>query len=372
MSNKIDQLIAKQMLQDALIDINLDKYNHEENPKLVLLGGQPASGKSSVIDEVVKEYKQNKQDIVVLNSDDYKEHYPKYSKIVSKDPNKIVEIHPYSNYVLGEVLKQTAPKGINALLEGTMRSAGYPLQVIDGFKSCGYQIDAYFIATNNYSSTVGHIERFENEIANRGFGRAVPQSHHDDAYNNIPNTIAKLAESGKLANIIIVDREFNKLAQIINGDDVVKSYLTNREKITPELFNDISKRIDNTIQMKDNRNAPVEEINYLQGIKDSLTKDFRLQQSQGIDLQADKDKTVHISNKDKVADVLNAFEKHNPKLINKIRVEAKITDPKHFITLDNEKPRELAKYLAKECKVNLQLEKKIKLDIKPQKTIKMK
>lgn len=333
--------IAKGMLQEVLTDLKLDSYKPVENPKLVLLGGQPASGKSSIIDDVVTKYQNN---IVVLNSDDYKEYYPNYSELVAKDPNKITEIHPYSNHVLGEVLKQTAPKGINTLLEGTMRSSEYPLQVVDGFKSCGYSVEAYFVSSNSYSSTVGHLERFENEIATRGFGRSVPQAHHDDAYNNIPSTIEKLVNSGKIDSVKIVDRTGTEIADSAKGDDVVKAYTIHRETITPELYSDVLKRIENVEQMMHARGAGVSEINNLATIKTSFenayhkTLDNDVLPNKAVELTIIKDKTT-------VNDVLNHFEKFDSTFIDKLRTDNHTNDPKYYVRVQFDKPEKLAEYI---------------------------
>ena len=354
----LDAGIAKEMLQTTLEDLNLDRYKTVDNPKLILLGGQPASGKSSAIEGVVKLY--GKDNIVVLNSDDYKEYYPNYSTIVAKDPNKITEIHPYSNHVLGEVLKETAPRSINTLLEGTMRSSEYPLQVAEGFKSCGYNVEAYFVSSNGYSSTVGHLERFETEVADRGFGRAVPQAHHDNAYNHIPGTIEKLVNSGKIDSIKIVDRNSNEIADSAKGHDVVKAYTTHRETITPAVYKDVLERIERVNQMMTARGANASEIDNLATIKagfenaylktvdkvENIAKDVTqgLESSKVNSSSKDSEITI-VKDKTTVNDVLNHFEKFDSSFINKLREDNHTNDPQYFVRVQFDKPEKLAEYI---------------------------
>jgi UDP-N-acetylglucosamine kinase len=239
-------------------------------PKLIILGGQPASGKSSIVDSIEKEYANN---IVVFNGDDIKSYYPNYHQLSQQQPDltsKIVQ--PYSNYVVDQLKLEAISSGVNTLIEGTMRTSQVPLETVAKFKQKGYIAEAVIVVSNYFSSYIGIIERYEGELALQGFGRKVDLSSHNETFNNIPNTLGVLVSSNEFINIKIVTREGEIIAQTATGDDVLQIYQQQRELMTFTNLVELFCRVNKVNSMLESRGAVSCELEQVVKIKQELTQ----------------------------------------------------------------------------------------------------
>jgi uridine kinase len=82
-----DLTIANIMLGEAKSLIDHQSIKRSSKPHLVVLGGQPGSGKSSAIEIIETKFNSN---IISLNGDDFKRFYPNYRAITRRS-------RPHSN-----------------------------------------------------------------------------------------------------------------------------------------------------------------------------------------------------------------------------------------------------------------------------------
>lgn len=273
MNNDFNIDIAQMMLAKVRkqLAFTLSRVKESQEKTLVVVGGQPGAGKSTVTKKIEKTFG---HDIVTLNGDDFKTYYPNYLDMLRKFPDGTAKVvQPYSNFVVNELKKELIAKNFNVIIEGTMRDYKVPLDSALQFSKQDYNVEAFVVATNYYASRAAYEERYEvDRIRNNGAGRSVKVEAHDETYNNIPNTIKQLISSGEFTNISICDRNANTLAELAKGDDVVKKYIEFRNKLTPELVSDIRSSFNHTLKMKLNRNAPVDEINSLSDVLKQFNK----------------------------------------------------------------------------------------------------
>lgn len=327
-----DQSIANEMLEKARFQLdNFKDYIATEEKQVFIFGGQPAAGKSSIINDVSDKLNGN---VVILNGDDYKMYYPNYSELARSDPDATSKlVQPYSNYVVDNLKQEAIAKGINVAVEGTMRNPDAAMTTAKQFGENDYKVEAYVVASNYHNSRVGIELRYETERAKNGYGRMVDPKSHDEAYNNLPNTLKELVDSGKFENITIVNRSGDSIAQLKTGDDIVKSYSQYREQLTPEIYKDVNNKINEVQKLLDNRNAPTSAYENLSKIKDELNKDFA------------KTNNLTLDKSTKTTDVLNHFAKTNPDIVNKISQDKHIDVNGHKLKLDGMRPEFLAKQL---------------------------
>lgn len=281
MSHQFNEQIAQGMLDKARLHLEhkINKCSPTENKTLVIIGGQPGAGKSSITKLVEERFNGN---IVTLNGDDFKTYFPNYKELLAKNPDKTADlVQPYSNYVVDHLKNDLIDKRLNVMVEGTMRTLNVPINTIDQFKNNGYTAEAYVVSVNQFASRVGCIERYENDVALSGSGRSVKLSAHDEVYSKIPITLQGLLESNKLTNITIMDRDGNKIAELAKGDDIVKAYTTFRNEITLDQYKNVADKIDKTMFKMYERGVAPTEYSELKDIKKTLTNEFTKQQ--GID-----------------------------------------------------------------------------------------
>lgn len=264
--------IANEMLEQARSELDFTSVTPSDTPYLIILGGQPGSGKSSAIEKIEERFDDN---IIALNGDDFKTTYPGYDALLAKDPIKASEeVQPYSNYVVNQLKNDYANKKFNLIIEGTMRTIEVPLSTINEFKAKGYQTEACVVTSNYYASRAGCIYRMEMDIADNGHGRAVPIESHDAAYNNIPDTINNLISSGKLDNLTIISRSGEVLGTLNNGDDVLSIYTSHRNQLTHNEYKQINIDLHKVVNMMQNRGASKADICQATDLQNQLKLNF--------------------------------------------------------------------------------------------------
>lgn len=331
---EFNEKIANDMLNEARMRVCLDKVEPSNNKHLIILGGQPASGKSSITKELYNQYSGN---IVLLNGDEFKQLFPNYSELAKLDPDGTSKmVQAYSNYVVDNLKQEAIERGVNVIIEGTMRTSSVPLQTIEAFTKNGYTAEAYVISSNYFNSRIGIEQRYENEFAKQGYGRMVNPQNHDEAYHNIPNTLQELVDSKKFVDITVATRDGDEVAKLSRGDDIVKAYSNHRDNLTPEIYLDVVDQINDVHKMMTTRGASQPELDHLISIKSSLDSAFdkvfeqvrdaaqKLENIPTIEEELKEVKDIanivlSFNANTTISEVLNSFEKHAAHLVEEIR-----------------------------------------------------
>lgn len=272
-NHKFDLGVAEEMLNIARDVIDIDAFQQNDKRTLIILGGQPGAGKSTLIQKIRKEFSNN---IFLLNADDIKHLYPKYSQLLKNDPIEAAHIvQKYSNYVIDNLKAELLSRGISVIIEGTMRDSRVSLKTINEFNDKGYSSEAYIMAINKYSSILNCELRYETDIKIYGYGRKVPYEIHDEAFDNIPKTIKKLLESKLLTNIKLYDRNFKLVSQFINTNDLLADYVSAVSKISREDVNYIKSQFSKVLALKTERNADIKELEIIHNLKLRFDKDMK-------------------------------------------------------------------------------------------------
>lgn len=160
-----------------------------------------------------------------------------------------------------------------------MRTSDVPLNTINEFKAKGYHIEAYVVVSNYYVSMAGCLFRTEMEIFGNGYGRSVPVDSHDEAYKNIPSTMQKLIDSGKLENLTVMARNGEIIGEFKNGDNVVDIYQNQRNLLSREEYTQINNNLDQVLKMMHERNAKHAEIQNVVKLQKDVQAFFSTQEA---------------------------------------------------------------------------------------------
>ena len=337
MSN-LDQSIADYMLTKAQLHLKMGTYTPVDDKTMIILGGQPGAGKSTITDIIEKQFNGN---ILILNGDDVKLYFPNYTALLSKDPDATAKlVQPYSNFVIDNLKQEAMARNLNILVEGTMRTATTPLDTIHEAKQNGYRVEGFVIAANYLASRISCIERYERDRLENGAGRSVPQHAHDETYKNIPNTLQEIMKDNTIDNLKVVSRNGQLIADYRAGDDVVGKYIAHRDNVSPHLSAYLQNQISSTYELLAQRNAPTSAHTELHQIKHEL--DRKMQEFQ-------PDRLLSITKETSVNDVLNFFKNIDNKLVENISKIHSIDYQGHQISLDYIKPRDLANSINQMC-----------------------
>lgn len=237
-------------------------YSPTENPKVVLLGGQPGAGKSGLENMV-----NIKKNYVSISGDDYREYHPRFKEInleYGREASKYTQ--QWAAEITEKLIKELRKEKYNLIIEGTLRTAELPLKEANAFKKAGYKVELNVVIVKPEKSRLGTLERYEAMLKQGKVPRMTPKEHHDLVVNNIGNNLEIIYNSKAFDNIKLFDRENNLLYNYKESPNVNPKDILNKE------FNRVWKKgeieefkekWENLIKMMENRKAPIEEISQL-------------------------------------------------------------------------------------------------------------
>ena len=205
---------TKQIVFEVFIGDPL-RYQSEK-PTAIILGGQPASGKSALTLKIQEE--STNSEFAVINGDEFRSYHPR-SSIISKhfgqDAPKYTQ--SFSNTLVEYLKAECLRLRCNFIIEGTMRTYAVIERTAHEIKQAGFRCEAHALAVHRQDSLLGVFQRFEADKQRTGVGRFSPIDVHDEAYRQIPLNLAK-ADAEKLFDRLVVYTR-NQTGQLIMGID---------------------------------------------------------------------------------------------------------------------------------------------------------
>lgn len=186
------------------------KDNSENDNKVaVVLGGQAGAGKSSLVADTKREFRDEGRRIVLIDDDQYRKLYPYSQEILKECPEFYTRITATAtNKITPKILKFASENGYNFIFDGTMKNE----RIVNTMKSWeDYQIQVKVMATSRLRSIVGATIR-NGELRTLGEeGRFITVETHDGTYYGIPDTLRYLESLGMADEIKIYTRGNNPL-----------------------------------------------------------------------------------------------------------------------------------------------------------------
>lgn len=167
-----------------------------ENPIAVVIGGQTGAGKSGIISYSKKMF--DDSNVVVINSDEIKPFHPNSSEIAREYPDMYTTITDQeSNTWTSRLFEETRNENYNIIFEGTMKNNRVADDAIQDLIKKGYTVIVRGLAVCDLESRLSILERYEAQVAHKGWGRLVVTDHHNQTYKGMPNTIDYIEKTGK-------------------------------------------------------------------------------------------------------------------------------------------------------------------------------
>jgi predicted ABC-type ATPase len=210
LSDKQHEEIFLEILKGMLSATELQK-----NPRIVILGGQPGSGKSKLTD-IAREFFFNDQPVAVINGDDYRVLHPKAQEIFNLYDKRFAEmtdpdVRAWTPRLLGAAIQGKR----DIIFEATMRNREPLMSTINYLKENGYTIDVMVMAVHERVSRAGIVKRYENQKAKGGIARWTPFEAHDEAYGNMPETAEAIENQSPIDSI----RVYNRAGEVLYSNE---------------------------------------------------------------------------------------------------------------------------------------------------------
>lgn len=160
----------------------------QKNPISIIVGGQTGAGKSGILGYSSKMFENN--NVIIINSDEIKPFHPKSEEIAKLYPEMYTKITDQeSNTWTSRLFEELRREKYNIIFEGTMKNNRIADESITELKKLGYTVIVRGIAVCDLESRISILERYEGQVATKGWGRLVVPTHHNQTYVGMPNTI---------------------------------------------------------------------------------------------------------------------------------------------------------------------------------------
>jgi len=174
-------------------------------PILIMLGGQPGSGKTALLTAGHTELEQTGPSIRIVG-DDLRSYHPGFVAHQTADPLTASRFTQADAGIWSEKLLTAATEqGVHVVFETTMRTPDNVEKVMTAGRSAGYHIEACVLAVSPRVSWQGCHYRFE-ELHHAGAAaRIPPRAVHDAAVTGLAQSLDRI-EHRKLADRVLIQR----------------------------------------------------------------------------------------------------------------------------------------------------------------------
>lgn len=194
----------------------------DNNPKCVIIGGQPGSGKTTYS---MLYNTRNENKFVEIGIDNYRMYHPYYleiEEIIKKHwknrketendtpGNDIADFtHSFAgmmtDLIIDRLTRIENGVGYNVLLEWGMRTPEGPLKSIKNFKEKGYDVDVIFLGVNKDVSLSACKLRADLMKDGKHIIRKVPNAFHELCIKSLPDSCNSIYINGHVINNYIHD-----------------------------------------------------------------------------------------------------------------------------------------------------------------------
>jgi hypothetical protein len=210
-----EHIFRREILPDYLPD---DIGRPDRPPTLIVLGGQPGSGKTALLTASLTELEQTGPAIRIVG-DDLRSYHPGFVAHQNADPMTASRFTQADAGIWSEKLLNAATeRGVHVVFETTMRTPDNVEKIMTAGRLAGYRIEARVLAVSPRVSWQGCHYRFE-ELHHAGAAaRIPPRAIHDAAVIGLAESLQRI-ELGKLADRVVIQRP--------NGEEVYQNALSN-------------------------------------------------------------------------------------------------------------------------------------------------
>lgn len=196
-----EHVFRTEILPDYLPD-DMGKADH---PILIVLGGQPGSGKTALLTASHTELEQTGPAIRIVG-DDLWSYHPGFVAHQNADPMTASRFTQADAGIWSEKLLAAATeRGVHIVFETTMRTPDNVEKVMTAGRSAGYRTEARVLAVSPRVSWQGCHYRFE-ELHHAGAAaRIPPRAVHDAAVTGLAESLERI-ERRKLADRVVIQR----------------------------------------------------------------------------------------------------------------------------------------------------------------------
>ncbi|MHA3723778.1 zeta toxin family protein [Leucobacter sp. HY1910] len=207
MSAAFEPLEARQLdeiYRRAVSPMLFDGRAHEhEQPELLIVGGQPGAGKTTIIRDRLN----LPHGTVPIIGDELRRFHPRYDELLQAGP---CEMPRHTDQALGawvsRALDEALRRRAHVALEVTLRTEAVLITAHE-YAEHGYAVRLNALAVPRARSLVSLATRYLQQHTEHGHGHLTRLEKHDAAYDEMPATVHALRAAGVLDQVILSTRQ---------------------------------------------------------------------------------------------------------------------------------------------------------------------
>lgn len=227
------QLTSEQnrwIFESVILPIHYGGLRSVANPSVHFFGGQPGSGKSVTEGKVIKALVSvdGPGSVAEISIDSYRSEHPAYSRLMSADEENLGTYTNQDCWLWSEQAKDYVLRvKSHVIQEGTLRDPLQTLVDVGRYLDNGFLAELHIMAVHEFVSRLRYLSRYLREVEYSGNGRIVPRSLHDEAYQQLPESLAVMTDAKMFQRVTIHDLNGQVAEQVISSDaDSVNRVLT--------------------------------------------------------------------------------------------------------------------------------------------------
>lgn len=178
------------LIHDEILKKSLDDLQQaHEKPLVIFLGGGSASGKSSISKMLIQTFRDEGEDVILIDSDKIKTMLPEYKQLIERDPEHAAAVlHDESSDISEILYSRSLEKKVNILFDGTMKNAEKYERLIREARAQNYSVSAVIADVPLEEAYRRADIRFEIEK------RRVPREVIKQSHEGVPRTFNQLKD----------------------------------------------------------------------------------------------------------------------------------------------------------------------------------
>ncbi|MEE5091990.1 zeta toxin family protein [Xanthomonas euvesicatoria] len=204
-SDVLPKGIHEQILREQILTApDFINSTAQQQPKAVILGGQPGAGKGGLVAQAKAELDQN---AVTIDPDELRRHHPRVADFRRENPYEWSgRTHKDASSWADELRMAATAEKKNLIFDTTLSDGKWASEtLIKGLQEQGYEVEVRAVASPKLESEHGVDERFTANTDRQGYGRHVPEGARDAIYGKLPVSLDTIH-----ANSSVPIRIFNR------------------------------------------------------------------------------------------------------------------------------------------------------------------
>lgn len=189
----------------------LPKTQPQEQPRAIITGGQPGSGKSGITD-LAKAELRNQGGYILIDADKLRRESPLYDAAMAYDDRTAANMtHPDAGAWAGRLTVAAAEGRRNLIIDQTSKDPDAVESLAMKLKDAGYTVELRVMAVHEKISELRIHSRYENQKAESGAGRFSTRDNHDIAYAGVVSTVERVEQNRSVDGLRIYDKNHQVL-----------------------------------------------------------------------------------------------------------------------------------------------------------------